>query len=232
MDRVSLTLARLDDDKLKSKQRLFGEWTDEVFHPIQRQIADHFRTKGVAASFKQANVVSGISDVPFRARIDSKRDPTKRALSERQREIHISDSIDTVLGISLPLHPSSRARNSLSPECWSRTRYTATPEGIAARILEPRDGVRTCVHLNCTLPADGCTTPAGMKRFGNLGIFEGTIATRGEAAQRSSPSGGAPCQDHCGFSTDIATVDREFPRGRRVFPTPSFLKRNPLLLSC
>ncbi|CAJ1367908.1 unnamed protein product [Effrenium voratum] len=54
-----------------------------------------------------------------------------------------------------------------------------------------------------------------------LGVLEGTIAKEGESKNYKRPDGhssAAPCQDHFFYERGNEAVEREMPRGKRMYP--------------
>ena len=152
---------------------------------------------------------------------------SKSCIKSEAFERPVVERINAVLGLPEKPRVAPQARDSVPASLWSRDRFLSTPVGNAARITEPSIVPYSVVRRNCQ-PDKGSIFPAGTKRWRSMGIYEGSLASRGDSAKFCSFVPGAPCQDH--LTLDCSAPMSEFPRGRRTYPVPSYLKRNPLLL--
>ncbi|KAF4657859.1 hypothetical protein FOL47_008282 [Perkinsus chesapeaki] len=128
-----------------------------------------------------------------------------------------------------------RSRPVLEPMEWGSVRLKATSCGQLARLSAP-PGVE--IHSRPLKRMDGFVdaedmqaSAAGLRRTSerhrDLGILapgKPFVRKEGQSALYKDmvtyASCGAPCQGHFHFPTSKASVDREFPRGKKMWETP------------
>ncbi|KAF4715947.1 hypothetical protein FOZ62_003051 [Perkinsus olseni] len=129
-----------------------------------------------------------------------------------------------------------RSRPVLEPMDWGPVRLKSTSCGQLARLSVPPGDVEA--HIRPLRRMDGFINAADMQesaaglrrtrdRHRDLGILipgKPFVRNEGQSAlykdMVTSASCGAPCQGHFHFPTSKASVDREFPLGKKMWETP------------
>ncbi|KAF4737601.1 hypothetical protein FOZ62_001447 [Perkinsus olseni] len=129
-----------------------------------------------------------------------------------------------------------RSRPVLEPMDWGPVRLKSTSCGQLARLSVPPGDVDA--HIRPLRRMDGFINAADMQesaaglrrtrdRHRDLGILipgKPFVRNEGQSAlykdMVTSASCGAPCQGHFHFPTSKASVDREFPLGKKMWETP------------
>lgn len=229
-------LGKHDAKQEQKKFDLYKKWDDAIFQNIEQQlhqfVADTMPEDGVTPIPNHRCPMK--SELHQKRREDEFRKNANMVLSEEIKneveEIGLREHVKRRELRQKMIKERDQTRPVFPIHNWEQLRHCSTTYGFHARdsqSLEQGGTIRPARRLgyDAHLPDEDDGVPAAGKtkvrhERNCLGMLAGNVAREGESARHKKPHGassGAPCQDHYFYEKGLASVDAEFPIGKRCF---------------